>query len=97
MNKLTREEVLHVARLTRIELSEEEIEEYQVHLGQLMDDIDKIKDIEIDDEELLITPVDYESLLREDVIGEMLPIESIMKNVPRFGDNYVEVPVMLNE
>ena len=45
MNKLTREEVLHVARLARIELSEKEIEKYQVELKQLLDDVEKINDV----------------------------------------------------
>ena len=97
MEKLTREEVLHVARLARIELSEEEIEEYQIHLKQLIDDIDKIRDIEINDEELLISPVEQDSIMRDDVVGEMLAVEDIKKNVPRFEDNYVEVPVMISE
>jgi len=97
MDKLTREEVLHVARLARIELSEEEIEEYQIHLKQLIDDIDKIKDIEIKDDKLLITPTEQNSIMREDVVGEMLPINEVMKNVPKSGDNYVEVPVMISE
>ena len=36
MEKLTREEVLHVAELARIKLSEEEIEKYQVELKKLL-------------------------------------------------------------
>jgi len=97
MDKLTREEVLHVAKLARIELSEEDIEEYQVHLKQLIDEIDKIRDIEINNDKLLITPVEHNSIMREDAVGTMLPVADIMKNVPKSGDNYVEVPVMINE
>ena len=37
MNKLTREEVLHVARLARIRVSEEEIEKYSIELKELID------------------------------------------------------------
>ena len=42
MEKLTREEVLHVAELARIKLSEEEIEKYQVELKKLLNDVEKI-------------------------------------------------------
>ena len=45
-NKLTREEVLHVAHLARINISEEEIEMYQMNLKQMIDEIDKIKDLD---------------------------------------------------
>lgn len=96
-DKLTKEEVLHVAHLARIHLSDEDIEKYQLQLKQLLDDVDKIKDIHNYDEELLISPVEHETLLRDDVSGEMLDPSEIMKNVPKSNGNFVEVPVMLNE
>lgn len=96
-DKLTKEEVLHVAHLARIHLSDEDIEKYQVQLKQLLDDIDRIKDIHNYDEELLITPVEHETVLRDDVMGSMLDPSDIMKNVPKSNGNFVEVPVMLNE
>ena len=94
---LTREEVLHVARLARIELTEEEIEKYRYQLKTLMDDVDKIKDVELKTEERLITPSTENSSLREDVAGDMLDPEEIMKNVPVSNGNFVEVPVMIDE
>ena len=97
MNKISKEEVLHVAYLARINLEEEEIEKYQVDLKKLIDDIDKIKDIETSNKESLITPVDYETTLRNDENGEMLDYKEAMKNVPHSNGNFVEVPVMLNE
>ena len=42
MEKLTREEVKHVAHLARIGVSEEEIEKYQIDLAKMIDEIDKI-------------------------------------------------------
>ena len=96
-NKLTKEEVLHVARLARIGLSEEDIEKYQVQLKQLLDDVDKIKYIKNNDEEILIVPVDHVSPMRNDEVGTMMSIGDVMKNAPRNNDNYVEVPVMISE
>lgn len=95
--KLTREEVLHVAHLARINISEEEIEKYQIDLKQLLDDVNKINDIKNFDEEFLIAPHEHNSELRKDEEGEMLNEEEIMKNVPQHNGNFVEVPVMLNE
>ncbi|MBR4262336.1 MAG: Asp-tRNA(Asn)/Glu-tRNA(Gln) amidotransferase subunit GatC [Bacilli bacterium] len=94
---LTREEVLHVARLARIELTEEEIEKYRYQLKTLMDDVDKIKDVELKTEERLISPATENATLREDTPGEMLDPEEIMKNVPESNGNFVEVPVMIDE
>ena len=43
--KLTKEEVLHVADLARIKLTEEEIEKFQVQLKQLLEDVEKINEV----------------------------------------------------
>lgn len=92
-NKLTKEEVLHVAHLARIHVDDKEIEKYQVELGKLLEDIEKIKDVENYDEELLIAPHMHTTTLRSDCVGTMLSEEEIMKNVPHHNGNFVEVPV----
>ena len=45
--KLTKEEVLHVANLARIRVDEEEIEKYQVELKQLLNDVEKINEVKV--------------------------------------------------
>ena len=42
--KLTEEEVLHVAKLARIKLSKEDIEKYQIELKELLNDVEKINE-----------------------------------------------------
>ncbi len=96
-DSLTREEVLHVARLARIKLTEEEIEKYSHQLKTLMDDVDKIKEVKLNSEERVITPTEEVTVCREDVAGEMLDPEEIMINVPNSNGNFVEVPVMIDE
>ena len=49
-NKLTKEEVLHVLDLARLDASEEEINEYQVELYKMIQEIDKIKELDDSDE-----------------------------------------------
>lgn len=97
MDKLTKEEVLHVAHLAKIKVTEEEIEKYQVDLKILLDDVDKIKDIQVDSEDLLVTPVEQESILRKDNDTRSIEFSEIKKNIPVTNGNFVEVPVMVNE
>lgn len=96
MDKLTREEVLHVAKLARIKVTDEEIASYQVELKQLLNDVDKIKNIKITDD-LLVTPVKHESIPRTDTCSHSITFTDIKKNVPTSNGNFVEVPVMINE
>lgn len=94
-NKLTREEVLHVAHLARIGLSEEEIPKYQMSLKQMIDEIDKIRDLNDFDDEMMFSPcnnkIDLEN--KEVVVGS----NDLLKNVPSKKGNFVEVPVIINE
>ena len=97
MDKLSREEVLHVAHLARISLTEEEIEKFRVQLKVLMDDIDKIKEVKDFDDEMMYTPINEDARLREDIVGEMLSAKEATVNAPKKNGSFIEVPVMINE
>ena len=97
MDKLSREEVLHVAHLARISLTEEEIEKFRVQLKVLMDDIDKIKDVKDFDDEMMYTPIEENTRLRDDVVGDMLSAKEATINAPKKNGSFIEVPVMINE
>ena len=97
MGKLTKEEVLHVAHLARIAVSDDEIEKYSNDLGQLLDEVKKINDVEEKDDELLITPIHHIALLREDENNNSIKFDDAKTNIPKSDGNFVEVPVMINE
>ena len=95
MEKLTREEVQHVAHLARIGVSEEEIEKYQINLKKMIDEIDKIKEIDEGDKSFLITPTSNTCSLDKNNVS--VPNNDLLLNVPKKKGNFVEVPVMMNE
>lgn len=97
MGKLTKEEVLHVAHLARIAISDEEIEKYSDDLGRLFDEVKKINDVKEADDELLITPINHVAHLREDENKNSIKFDDAKRNIPRVDGNFVEVPVMINE
>ena len=92
---LTKEEVLHVAHLARIELTSDELEKYQKDLKKLFDEIDKIKYLNDFDEERMISPCENTyDLERKNVLVDS---DNMLLNVPKKKGNFVEVPVMVNE
>lgn len=96
MNKLSKEEVLHVAKLARIRLTKEEIEKYQVELKKLLNDVEKINDVKGYDDEMLIATWEENTKLREDKPGEMLNPKEVLENAPHHSGNYISVPVVIN-
>ena len=97
MEELSREEVLHVAKLAKIELSEEEIKKYQKELKKLLNDVEKIKDVKGYDDERLIACWEENTKLRKDINGEMLNPKEVISNAPRHSGNYIEVPVVISD
>ena len=96
MDKLSKEEVLHVAKLARIRLNEEEIEKYQVELKKLLNDVEKINDVKGYDDEMLIATWEENTKLREDKPGEMLNPKEVLENAPHHSGNYISVHVVIN-
>ena len=96
MDKLTKEEVEHVAHLARIGLSDDDITRYQVELKKMIDEIDKIKTMSDFDEEFMISPCKNEVPLDNGKVDN-IATDNILKNVPKKKGNFVEVLVMVNE
>lgn len=96
-DELTREEVMHVANLARIKVSEEEIKKYQVQLKKLLNDVEKINEVQGYDDEILIACWDSNTELRKDEPGEMLNPKVVVENAPRHSGNYIEVPVVISD
>jgi len=92
---LTKEEVMHVAHLARIEITEEELLKYQKDLKILFDEIDKIKDLSDFDADKMISPCENSF----DINSEMHEVcsDNLLQNVPKKKGNFIEVPVMVNE
>lgn len=94
---LKKEEVMHVAKLARIEIDEQEMENYQIKLKKILSEIEKINNINIDEGNILICPTENSCELRDDISGEMLNPKEVLINAPRKAGNYIAVPVVINE
>ena len=64
---ITREEVLHVARLARLELSEDEIERFQGQLSAILDAVSKVSELDLSDVPPTSHPLELANVWAEDV------------------------------
>lgn len=95
MNELTEEEVLHVAHLARISVNDEDIKKYKVGLKQILNEIEKINEVNVSTDEILITPTDNRNNYREDVgIDEDV---DVLINAPKSSGNYIEIKRFVND
>ena len=97
MNKLSKEEVLHVAELGRLKLSEEEVEKYSYQLKELFSEIDKINEIELKTNDTLISPYTNDCVLFDDCVTEFENPRCLIENAPKKFDNFIEVAGVFDE
>jgi aspartyl-tRNA(Asn)/glutamyl-tRNA(Gln) amidotransferase subunit C len=93
---LTRKEVVHIAKLARLELSGE-IERYQHQLSSILEYADRLK--ELDTSQILPTSsvLPARSRFREDIPIESLPVEKLLQNASQSEKDQFKVPPALEE
>ena len=69
---------------------------YQIKLKEILNQVDKIKEVNNNDDNLMIAPWSHNAEFRDDEVGEMLEPQVALKNVPRKSGNYIEVPVVIS-
>jgi aspartyl-tRNA(Asn)/glutamyl-tRNA(Gln) amidotransferase subunit C len=80
---LSRDQVLHVARLARLELTEEEIERFGAELSKVLDWVDLIGELgDLEDVEPTSHVVAVENVLRADKPRPSLPVERALESAP---------------
>lgn len=94
---LSRDEVLHVALLARLELSEEEIERYTWELNRVLEHIEKLKELDVEDVEPTSHAVPLSNIFRPDEPGEPMPRDEVLMNAPDAVDGYFRVPRVVEE
>ncbi|HWC07554.1 MAG TPA: Asp-tRNA(Asn)/Glu-tRNA(Gln) amidotransferase subunit GatC [Solirubrobacterales bacterium] len=89
---IDREQVLHVAKLARLKLSEEEVERMTGELSHILEHVDRIAQMDLDGVEPTSHVVALENVLRADVPRPSLPREAALANAPEPVDGAFRVP-----
>ena len=90
---LSREQVLHVARLARLHLSEDELERFGGELSKVVDWIDKISELgDLADVPPTSHVVDVENVLRADEPRPSLPKDAALASAPDSDGDGFRVP-----
>ncbi len=93
--KLSREEVLHIARLARVALTEEEITRFSEQLSNLLENFEVLQQVDTTDVPPTAQSVALQSIMREDEVAPSLPSEDILANAPRREGDYFRVRAVL--
>ena len=89
---IDREQVLHVARLARLELTEDEVQKMSEELSAVLGHIEKIGELDLDGVAPTTHVVEVSNALRPDVVAPSLPRDVAFENAPSVADDGFRVP-----
>jgi aspartyl-tRNA(Asn)/glutamyl-tRNA(Gln) amidotransferase subunit C len=89
---LDRDQVLHVARLARLRLSDEEVERMIGELSQILEHVERMDELDLEGVEPTSHVVELQNVLRDDVPRDSLPRERALEQAPDATEIGFRVP-----
>jgi aspartyl-tRNA(Asn)/glutamyl-tRNA(Gln) amidotransferase subunit C len=90
--KITKEQIQHIAVLSRLNLSEEEKDLFGSQLSSILDYVDQLNELDTREIEPTSHVLSLSNVMRDDVLKSSLPGEEALKNAPSRSENFYRVP-----
>lgn len=87
MAKLTREDVLHLAKLAKLTLSEEEVNRYTTELGEVLNYVEQLQKVDVGGLDPTYQVTGLENVTRGDEVSGQQNLKKLMKNTPQLSDD----------
>ncbi|MFV0459597.1 MAG: Asp-tRNA(Asn)/Glu-tRNA(Gln) amidotransferase subunit GatC [Actinomycetales bacterium] len=97
MSALSLDEVAHLARLARIDLTEEELQTISGQLGHILDAVAQVQQVAGDDVPATSHPIPLTNVFREDVVAPSLGAQAALAGAPAADEDRFQVPRILDE
>jgi aspartyl-tRNA(Asn)/glutamyl-tRNA(Gln) amidotransferase subunit C len=89
---IERDQVLHVARLARLRLSEDEVERMAREMSKILEHVEKMNELDLEGVEPTSHVVELQNVLRDDVPRDSLPREQALAPAPDAAEGGFRVP-----
>ena len=95
--RISTDDVAHVARLARLELRPDELESFTAQLGAVLDHAADLDSLDLDGVEPTTHPLPLSNALRADEVGPTLDPDEVLAAAPAVEDGQFRVPPVLGE
>jgi aspartyl-tRNA(Asn)/glutamyl-tRNA(Gln) amidotransferase subunit C len=96
-HQIDAEQVRQIGLLSRIELTDEQVGSFGRQLTHILSAFDKIQQLDTENVEPLVHPVELHNVLAEDELGQSLTTEQALANAPQRDGDYFKVPKVIGE
>ena len=93
--KITKEEILHVANLARLEMDDGAIEQFSDQIGQILEYVETLDQVDTEGVAPTSHAISLTNAFREDVPTPSLPNEDALANAPEGEDGLFVVPKVI--
>jgi aspartyl-tRNA(Asn)/glutamyl-tRNA(Gln) amidotransferase subunit C len=97
MASISRDDVAHVARLARLELSAEELELFTAQLAAVLEHAADVEALDVGDVAPTMHPYPLRNVLREDEVRPSVDRDEVLAQAPAAEDGRFKVPPILGE
>jgi aspartyl-tRNA(Asn)/glutamyl-tRNA(Gln) amidotransferase subunit C len=94
---ITRDDVLHIAKLAKLKLTEEEVKLFQEQLGRILDYFKQLEQLDTEGIAPMKHVLDVHNVFRADEPRPSVPVSEALKNAPKRRDGYFEVPKVVEK
>ena len=95
--KLSREEVLHIALLARLGISEAEVDKFSEQLSDILENFEVLQQIDTDDVPPTAQAIALQNVMSDDEVTSSLPQGQVLSNAPQKEDDLFRVRAVLEE
>lgn len=95
--RIARDEVAHVARLARLELSDDELDTFTEQLGAVLEHAADVEALDLADVPPTAHPLALRTVLRPDEVGPTLTAAEALAGAPASEGDHFRVPAILGE
>jgi aspartyl-tRNA(Asn)/glutamyl-tRNA(Gln) amidotransferase subunit C len=89
---ISKDEVLHVARLARLDLTDDEVERFQEQLSAILEAVGKVSELDLADVEPTAHPLELSNVWAEDEARPSLSVDEALANAPDRDGDFFRVP-----
>ncbi len=96
-DRFTKDDIQHIARLARLQLDDEQIEQYRLQLGAVLEHVQMLSQLDLDGVEPLSHPIELNNRLNDDSPQASLQLDDVLRNAPQLEGQFLAVPRILGE
>lgn len=93
--ELSKEDVIKIAILSKLEFNDDEIENFRNDLSEILNYMNELNELDTEGINPLFNVLDLDDVTRKDVVKDSLKQEEVLKNAPDKDENFIIVPKII--